>query len=65
MFNYKYGSNMTFWEFDEASNEFIVTATENINQGQEVFLVCTVDLRIVREEAQLEVFAVLWVRRRR
>ena len=36
MFNYKYGSNMTYWEYDETTNEFIVTATEVIKQGQEV-----------------------------
>jgi hypothetical protein len=38
MFNYKYGSNMTYWEYDETTNEFIVTATEDINRGQEVGL---------------------------
>ena len=38
MFNYKYESNMTYWNYDDINEGFVVRAKEHIKAGQEIFV---------------------------
>lgn len=40
MINYKYGNNMTHWEYMEQQQEFVIAAIEDIKKDQEVFFNC-------------------------